>query len=154
MFYFKNPQKPIDTMLFYIAMDNLIELIKQKQKAERLKDQEIADAIGVNVTTWRRIKGGRQYGRKFLDSVKRAFPDIFCPLMLLFIAFIIAALPSQPLPPNQSTGASGRGGWLLKSRISLRVVKKEGGMVKAIISMTIVFFAIVFLYSYIFNSKF
>jgi hypothetical protein len=60
-------------------MDSVVKAIREIQEAGRLKDQEIADAVDVHLVTWRRIKHGRRYGRKFLDGAKRAFPGIFLP---------------------------------------------------------------------------
>jgi len=62
-------------------MDNIVLAIKEIQVKKRLYDTEIAESIGIAVTSWRRIKSGKfRYGRKFLDGAQKAFPDIFLPL--------------------------------------------------------------------------
>ena len=58
-------------------MDKIVQAIREKQDRKHLTDQEIADVIGVHLVTWRRIKHGRRYGRKFFDGCRTAFPDIF-----------------------------------------------------------------------------
>ena len=61
-----------------VEIDDVVLAIKRLQHKDRLRDVEIAVAIGVNPTTWRRIKtGATSYGRRFLDGAKKAYPGIF-----------------------------------------------------------------------------
>ena len=58
--------------------DKIIIAIREMQEKNRLRDSEIAEAIGFHVVSWRMIKiGKKRYGRRFLDSVKQAYPEIF-----------------------------------------------------------------------------
>jgi len=60
-------------------IDEIVTAIRAKQAKDKLYDHEIARTIGVACITWKRVKHGRGYGRKFLDGVKKAYPDIFLP---------------------------------------------------------------------------
>ena len=58
-------------------MNNLIEAIKQEQKKRGLTDTRLAELLGIDRTTWAKIKGGkRTQGMKFLRAVAREFPDL------------------------------------------------------------------------------
>ena len=66
-------------LCYHGGMDRVIMAIKDIQDTSRLRDQEVADALGVHVSQWRRVKAGKRYGRKFLDGAKAAYPHLFLP---------------------------------------------------------------------------
>ena len=70
-------------------MNNLIEAIKQKQRQDGLSDTALALLLGIDRSTWAKIKSGqRNPGMKFLKAVSKK-------LMPVEISDTIATTPSQ-----------------------------------------------------------
>lgn len=61
---------------------NEIESITKYQEALALTNEQMAEKIGMHKISYIRIKKGRApVNDKFLNKVRRAFPDIFLPIV-------------------------------------------------------------------------
>jgi transcriptional regulator with XRE-family HTH domain len=55
----------------------LIEAIKQEQKERMINDSQLARLLGVDLSTWSRIRRGqRRPGGKFLRAVMKNLPEV------------------------------------------------------------------------------
>lgn len=64
------------------SMNNLVEDIKNLQTFRGLSDKELAQKLGVDPSTWSKIKNGhRPPGGKFLRAVAKQFPELRKALM-------------------------------------------------------------------------
>lgn len=65
---------------------HLVEAVRQHQRREKLTDIALADLLGINHSTWSRIKSGdRRPGVKFLNAILRLYPEL-SPLVSQYIA--------------------------------------------------------------------
>lgn len=64
----------------------LVEALRQRQRREKLTDIALAGLLGVNHSTWSRIKSGdRRPGVKVLNAILRLYPEM-SPLVSHYIA--------------------------------------------------------------------
>ena len=58
-------------------MTPLIQNIENLQKLKGLNDTQFAEAIGVDLSTWSKVKNGeRRPSNNFLRGIVRAFPEL------------------------------------------------------------------------------
>jgi len=80
-------------------MNNLVEAIKQRQKQSNLTDTALASLLGVDRSTWAKIKNGtRNPGIKFLKAVDQRLMHVE----------ISDTIPTQN-PLKQASEPQGRG---------------------------------------------
>lgn len=92
-------------------MNNLIEVIRQKQKQQGLTDEALSKLLGIDRSTWSYIKSGkRNPGLKFFTAVANQFPE----LKTLIDAEIY---DSSSLKPHQTPPEPRQGG--LRWRINI-----------------------------------
>lgn len=86
----------------------IIESLKKIQLRDGLKDQELADKLGIHRVSWQRIKKGRvPISDKFLVRVHRAFPQVD-----IFFADDVARVNNNVATDNPN--APDRPSWLKK----------------------------------------
>ena len=64
--------------------NNLIEDIKRLQKLKGLSDTQLARQIGVDLSTWSKIKSGKANpGGRFLRGIINAFPELHLSVLAI-----------------------------------------------------------------------
>ena len=63
-------------------MSKLVEEIQKIQSLKGLSDTQLARAIGLDLSTWSKIKNGvRPPGGKFLRALAKAFPELHLTIL-------------------------------------------------------------------------
>lgn len=69
-----------------MKLPEIVKAVKAKQRKEGLDDTALAGRLGIDLSTWSRIKRGeRQPGVKFLNGVMNRYPEL-SPLVSAYIA--------------------------------------------------------------------
>ncbi len=91
-------------------MNNLVEAIKKYQANEKLTDGQLGKLLGVDRSTWSKIKSGeRNPGMKFLRATAREIPKL---QSLIYVEITDSGLPTT-IPDTHQDGKIRRfRGWL------------------------------------------
>ena len=57
-------------------MNKLVEAVREKQARDKISDMKLSRMLGINQSTWSRIKsGGRKPGIKVVKALAKQFPE-------------------------------------------------------------------------------
>lgn len=101
----------------------LIEILQYIQARDNLNNQQFSDKIGIHRQSWLRIERTHAFGRKFLEGVRQAYPELKEAIDSYLANNTYSGYITSQTPYDGKSGGLGR---RVKDYIK-RIIKGAGG---------------------------